>query len=301
MSGKYTVIVSDPRALKFFLKTIGKAILDQYQAVKVAFLRAIGIIDFPVPPNSRMRGTSSNTIRHYYESGLTTTLPIVTAAYIEGLDLRAPAEVLDFGCGVGRQLLHFERNFPGLTLYACDVNDRSIEFVRGAYPRVESYTSAFSPPLKYPDRKFDLVYSVSIFSHLNIRDHALWLHELGRVTRPSGLCCLTILGAHARALRSKPSSGQVLGQVPSEVTALEEQGYLYESNFGGKPKPEYMKAVERIWSVGSNLIGIDEDYGRTYYSENYVREHWNNETFEVRQYIPGIIDTLQDLVVLKKR
>jgi hypothetical protein len=80
MSGKYTVIVSDPRALKFFLKTIGKAILDQYQAVKVAFLRAIGIIDFPVPPNSRMRGTSSNTIRHYYESGLTTTLPIVTAA-----------------------------------------------------------------------------------------------------------------------------------------------------------------------------------------------------------------------------
>ena len=125
----------------------------------------------------------------------------------------------------------------------------------------------------------------------------MWLQELGRITRSGGLCCLTILGAHARALRSKPSAGQV----PAEVAALEEQGYLYESNFGGKPKPDYMKAVEQIWSVGSNLIGIDEDYGRTYYSEKYVREHWNNESFEFRQYIPGIIDNLQDLVVLRKR
>ena len=114
MAGKFAVVFSDPRAFKFFLKTIGKAGLDQYQVVKVAFLRAIGVIDFPVPPNSRMRGTSSNTIRHYYESGLTTTLPIITAAYIEGLDLRAPAAVLDFGCGVGRQLLHFEKNYPAL-------------------------------------------------------------------------------------------------------------------------------------------------------------------------------------------
>lgn len=297
MRGKYAVLFSDPRALKFFLKTLGKAFLDQYQVVKVAILRAIGVVDFPVPPNSRMRGTSSNTIRHYYESGLTTTLPIITASCIEGLDLRSPAEVLDFGCGVGRQLLQFQRNYPNLALYACDVNDRSVEFVHRAYPRVESYTSAFSPPLKYPDCKFDLIYSVSIFSHLNIRDHAVWLRELARITRRGGLCCLTILGEHARALRSNPSPGKV----SSEVTALQQQGYHYESNFGGNPKPDYIKAVEQIWSVGSNLIGIDEDYGRTYYSEKYVREHWNNESLEFRQYIPGIIDNLQDLVVLKKR
>jgi ubiquinone/menaquinone biosynthesis C-methylase UbiE len=298
MSGKFAAIFSDPRALKFFVKTIGKAFLDKYQSLKVALLRAMGIIDFPVPPNSRMRGTSSDTIRHYYESGLTTTLPIITAAFIEGLDLRSSAKVLDFGCGVGRQLLHFRRNYPGLTLHACDVNDRSIQYLQSAYPTVESYTSAFSPPLKYPDLNFDLIYSVSIFSHLNIRDHELWLRELARITRGGGLCCLTILGTYARALRSRPSSGHPASK---EVTALEEQGFIYESNFDGKPKPEYMKAVEQIWNLGSNLIGIDEDYGRTYYSERFVRQHWNNESFEVRQYIPGIIDNLQDLVVLKKR
>jgi SAM-dependent methyltransferase len=298
MSSNWSVIVSDPRAIKFLLKTIAKAFIDKYEAVKVVLLRAIGVVDFPVPPNSRMRGTSSSTIRHYYESGLTTTLPIVTAAYIEGLDLRSSAEVLDFGCGVGRQILHFKRNYPDLKLHACDVNNRSIEYLQSAYPTVESYTSAFSPPLKYADLKFDLIYSVSIFSHLNILDHEQWMQELARITRPGGLCCLTILGAHARSLRSKASPGK---SVPDEVRALEEHGFVYESNFDGKPKPDYIKAVEQLWSLGSNLIGIDGDYGRTYYSEKYVRDHWNNDSFEFRQYVPGVIDNLQDLVVLKKR
>jgi hypothetical protein len=106
------------------------------------------------------------------------------------------------------------------------------------------------------------------------------------------------LGAHARALRAQPLSGKAESD---EVKSLEEQGFSYKGNFEGKPKPDYMKAVEQFWNIGSNLIGIDEDYGRTYYSEKYVRQHWNNESFEFRQWIPGIIDNLQDLVVLKKR
>ena len=184
MSGKFSVIFSDPRALKLLLKTLAKASLDKYQSVKVTLLRAMGVVDFPVPPNSRMRGTSSNTIRHYYESGLTTSLPIMTAAYIEGLNLRASADVLDFGCGVGRQLLHFKRNFPNLKLHACDVNNRSIEFMRSAYPNVDSYTSEFLPPLKYPDLKFDLIYSVSIFSHINIRDQSIVAEGAGKNYAP---------------------------------------------------------------------------------------------------------------------
>src|SRR5579863_1900667 len=112
MAGEFSAVISDRRAVKYLIKSFAKSAIDKYQLVKVSGLRATGVVDFPVPPNSRMRGTSSHTIRHYYESGLTTTLPIITAAYIEGLDLRASAEVLDFGCGVGRQLLHFKRNYP---------------------------------------------------------------------------------------------------------------------------------------------------------------------------------------------
>jgi SAM-dependent methyltransferase len=294
MPGKLKIVLTNRQAQKYLLKAFAKSLIDQYQWIKVGVLRAIGVVDFPVPPNSRMRGTSSHTIRHYYESGLTTTLPIVTAAQIDGVDLRFPANVLDFGCGVGRQLLQMTRFFSHLKVFACDVNSRSMDFIQRAYPKVESYTSAFFPPLKYADKQFDLIYSVSIFSHLNVRDQEVWLRELARITRPGGLCCLTVLGVHAMELRAKDPAGNA----PADWrNLLKEKGYYYE----GSAKPEHIKAAEEIWNIGSNVIGIDEDYGVIYFSEEFIRQHWNNSEFELTQYVPGIIDHLQDLVMLKRR
>jgi len=39
-----------------------------------------------------------------------------------------------------------------------------------------------------------MVYSVSIFSHLNMEDQAIWLKEMARVTKPGGGCFLTTEG-----------------------------------------------------------------------------------------------------------
>jgi len=256
----------------------------------VKFLTAFGVIDFKVPPNSSMRESSSTNIRHYYESGLTTTLPIVTAAYIEGLDLRQPAEVLDFGCGVGRQLLQLARRYPKLNLHACDVNGRSIAYLKRAYPKIDSYANEFSPPLKFSDAQFDLILSVSIFSHLSIKDNPVWLKELARVTRPGGLCCLTILGSHAMGLHAGPSASDQRKQ-------LEEQGFLFQNY----ERPDFQRAAAELWDKGNTLQLIKEEYGNTYLSERFIRENWDNGDFELRQFIPGIIDQQQDLVVLKRR
>ena len=92
-------VFSDPRAIKYLLKTIAKSFLDGYQQVKVGLLRFLGVVDFPVPPNSRRRGTSSLTIRHYYESGLTTALPIATAAFAEGYITLARYSISDAASG----------------------------------------------------------------------------------------------------------------------------------------------------------------------------------------------------------
>jgi len=220
------------------------------------------------------------------------TLPIVTAAYIEGLDLRQPANVLDFGCGVGRQLLQLARRYPKLSLSACDVNGRSIAYLQRAYPKIDSYASAFSPPLKYPDAKFDLVLSVSIFSHLSITDNPIWLKELARVTRPGGLCCLTILGSHAMGLHASGGPGAT-----DQSKLLEEQGYLFQNY----ERPDFQRVATELWDKGNTLHLIKEDYGNTYLSEGFVRKNWDNSDFELRQFIPGIIDQQQDLVVLKRR
>ncbi len=290
MPSKVKILLSDPRAIPFLTKKIAKSFIDKAQWVEVKLLTAAGVIDFKVPPNSSMRESSSTNIRHYYESGLTTTLPIVTAAAIEGLDLRETAEVLDFGCGVGRQLLQLARRYPKLKLHACDVNGRAIAYLQRAYPKIDSYANEFSPPLKFGDAQFDLVLSVSIFSHLSIKDNPIWLRELARVTRKGGLCCLTILGGHAMGLHAGPSASDQCRQ-------LEEQGFLFQNY----EKPEFQRAAAEMWDKGNTLHIIKEEYGNTYLSERFVRENWDNSDFEVRQYIPGIIDQQQDLVVLKRR
>jgi SAM-dependent methyltransferase len=294
MPSKVRIFLSDPRAIPFLLKKIAKFFIDKGQWIEVTLLTAVGVIDFKVPPNSSMRESSSTNIRHYYESGLATTLPIVTAAHVEGLDLRQTRDVLDFGCGVGRQLLQLARRYPKLNLYACDVNGRSIAYLQRAYPKIESYANAFSPPLKYSDSKFDLVLSVSIFSHLSINDNPIWLKELARVTRPGGLCCLTILGSHAMGLHA-PQSGGPSARDQSKL--LEEQGYLFQNY----ERPDFQRVAAEMWDKGNTLHLIKEDYGNTYLSERFVREKWNNGDFELRQFIPGIIDQQQDLVVLKRR
>src|SRR5271155_2159102 len=94
------------------LRESGKLVLNAIQDACVALGKAAGIVDFPVPPNSSMRKTSSRSIRHYYVSGVACYLPIATMALHCGVRLRDKVRVLDFGCGAGRQLLHFTRNFP---------------------------------------------------------------------------------------------------------------------------------------------------------------------------------------------
>jgi hypothetical protein len=90
---------------KAVAKSTAKRGIDVYFALKCGLLRTFGVIDFPVPPNHCLRRTSSLTLRHYYESGVTTMMPIITAARIFGVDLDQPVSVLDFGCGVARQFL----------------------------------------------------------------------------------------------------------------------------------------------------------------------------------------------------
>ena len=48
------------------------------------------------------------------------------------------------------------------------------------------------------------------------------------------------------------------------------------------------------------LPGIDESYGVTYHSEEYIRQEWS-KNFDVLDIQKGAIDNLQDLVVLRKK
>ena len=276
--------------MKSIVKEFAKVMLNGAQGGGVAFGRAMGMIDFPVPLNSSMRKTSSKTIRHYYVSGINCYLPIATMALEMGVNLREKINILDFGCGVGRPLLHFTRNFPEPTYFACDVDHSSVEFIARNYPSVTSRTNQFDPPLPFDAESMDMVYSVSTFSHINPDHQKDWLRELHRITRPGGCCFLTTEGWTAfETLRSTFAS-------EGAERELRAKGILYKEY-------EFFEAEKNRGHLSpalTQLVGIDKSYGSTVMTPEFIHENWSGAGFEVAAIVQGIIDRRQDLIVLHK-
>jgi SAM-dependent methyltransferase len=58
----------------------------------------------------------------------------------------------------------------------------------------KAVTNRLDPPLPYPDERFDLVYALSVFTHLTESQQRSWSAELHRVTRTCGYVLFTTHG-----------------------------------------------------------------------------------------------------------
>lgn len=110
------------------------------------------------------------------------------------LGRRDGVALLDFGCSSGRVLRHFEaeRQQRGWRLHGIDVQARPIEWLRLHFP-VEYVVSTGTvlPKLPFEDNSLDVIYGVSVFTHIKYL-WDMWLLELRRVLKPGGLLIQTI-------------------------------------------------------------------------------------------------------------
>jgi SAM-dependent methyltransferase len=102
--------------------------------------------------------------------------------------------VLDFGCGAGRTLRHFAAEAQTAEIWGVDIDAASIELLRETVsPPFHVMRSEYMPPLDLESGSFDLIWSISVFTHLT--DNSLpWLCELHRLLKPGGLLIATYMG-----------------------------------------------------------------------------------------------------------
>lgn len=111
------------------------------------------------------------------------------------------SRVLDFGCGVGRVLRHFTSELQqGAELHGCDIHEPSIRWMQEHTPQFHAFVNAERPPLDRPDSFFDLVWAMSVFTHLDLESWAGWLLEMHRILKPEGLLVATYLGSSSAVL-----------------------------------------------------------------------------------------------------
>jgi SAM-dependent methyltransferase len=104
----------------------------------------------------------------------------------EYLSRQGPAKVLEFGCGFGRHLSYLNQ-IPGLRLAGCDQSASMIEGIRqwASEEWMAEHVCITDPRTKlpYPDKSFDVVFTVSVLIHVHPEDVAFVLSELLRVCR----------------------------------------------------------------------------------------------------------------------
>jgi SAM-dependent methyltransferase len=104
------------------------------------------------------------------------------------------ARVLDFGCGSGRVLRHFLDEARDGDFWGAEIDARSIQWnTEHLDPPMRFVVNGEAPPLPFADASFDLVYAMSVFTHIT-ELWADWLLELHRILDRGGLLIATFMG-----------------------------------------------------------------------------------------------------------
>lgn len=279
-----------PLPVKSVLKRLRAEALELGDPARVRRYRRQSQDSLPVPPvRLRCRVGGNSDIEGFIAVGRDAGHGIERGLAAGGRTLDEVERVLDFGCGCGRIVRHLASRRPEVRWDGCDVDGEAIAWLRENFEAVQFQTTRFLPPLDYPDDAFDLVYSVSVFTHLDEALQRKWLRELSRVLRPDGLMLLSVHGEYAyetyRSQRMVVS--QSLAKRMSRHDSLARERFVFEP-------------YERSTWNERDFPGLDGAYGLAFHDVDYVHQRWS-ELLEVIAILPTAINDWQDLVIARQR
>jgi SAM-dependent methyltransferase len=148
----------------------------------------------PLPPRRLIVSVAGTPDRRWFlESGRLAADSIRELAARHGRPVEQADAMLDFGCGCGRVLRRW-RDLRGIDLAGSDANEAAVAWCRANLRFARFATNDLEPPLPFGTDEFDLVYALSVLTHLTEPLQRAWLRELGRIVRADGLLLLSTHG-----------------------------------------------------------------------------------------------------------
>jgi 2-polyprenyl-3-methyl-5-hydroxy-6-metoxy-1,4-benzoquinol methylase len=166
--------------------------------------------------------------------------------------------ILDWGCGPARIARHLPSLLPTCDIFATDYNEKTIRWCKGNIPSVHFTMNNINPPTNYENEFFDVIYGISIFTHLSEPNHQGWYEELVRIVAPGGILFLTTQGnAFKEILTTQEQEDFTSGKLV--VRGKAKEGHRVFSAF--QPS-EYMTSLfEQHCTILEHQPGVKKEWG----------------------------------------
>lgn len=225
------------------------------------------------PPNLRFRVTGRPFLDFFLKSGNMTAQNLENALQQVGKSFDSFDNILEFGCGCGRLTICLQKYLKSKNYYGTDIDAEAISWCKNNLGFGTFDVNSANPPLSYTSDKFDLIYSYSVFTHLDEEHQFSWLDELKRITKTDGIVMLTVRGEedHEKQYWTDEDKEQ-----------LKKNGFLFRHS--------------NLWN------GFFPSWYQTaFHTKDYVMNNFS-KYFEVLQYIPkGSRQIGQDIIILRKQ
>ena len=226
----------------------------------------------PVPPAQlRHRVQGSLDKETFLHVGKILAQNICDLCAIVERDIYSFEHILDFGCGCGRVIRNFQDAPTSCRLYGTDIDSKLVSWCEKYLSHIRWSTNGYQPPLPFADNTFDLIYAISVFTHLDEELQHAWLRELRRVAKPGATIILTVHGEYY--INKLASSYQ---------NRIHSYGFMFVTGAMGRLK----------------LDKLPDFYQTAYHTQKYVRREWS-AYFDVVRYLERGINNHQDAVLLQ--
>jgi SAM-dependent methyltransferase len=190
----------------------------------------------------------------------------------------AVTSVLDLPCGHGRVLRHLAAEYPDAKIFVSDLDEPGMFFCEQNFGAT-ALTS--STDFDYVDfgRKFDLIWSGSLITHLNAGDTRKFFRFISRHLSPSGFAVVS-------------SHGEVVGARLERA-----EGWMY-----GLPDADQMavhsQAMERGYGY-ARYPGWNVEYGISLATIDWLQRTAGEVGLCMTEYMPAAWDAHQDVLCLR--
>lgn len=230
----------------------------------------IQVLSSDLPPESlRYRIHGASDVESFLQVGEQCALDIRSALQKNGVAIEACSSILDFGCGCGRVLRWMKPLSSTSHLFGTDIDHEAVSWCNRHLSFASFMVNSWLPPLGCANDSFDLIYAISVFTHLNEEYQFCWLYELQRLAKPGAIVLLSLHGdTHINNLSRE------------QAEEIRKRGMFFLESGGWR--------------------GMFPDwYQDSFHTKKYVLEKFSLY-FDIIDYIPKGMNHLQDVVILRK-